>query len=290
MRQENKYLAVMQLHETKGYPVSTLCSLIHLNRSSYYKWTSRVKSRRELENEALTILLCSLYEKYDGIMGYRRLTMYVNRYRDSRVNHKRIYRLMTLAGLKSVIRRKRYHYKKVAPQLIADNKLDRQFNGTCLNEKWLTDITELPYGNGQKAYLSAILDLTDKRIVSFKIGHSNNNSLVFQTLDAAISEYPQAKPLFHSDRGFQYTCKLFHHKLQQAGMEQSMSRVSCCIDNGPMEGFWGTLKAEMFNRHKYHSFGELEAAINAYIHFYNHDRLQTGLGARTPMEYHALIA
>ena len=70
----------------------------------------------------------------------------------------------------------------------------------------------------------------------------NINKLVFDTLDKAVLENPNAHPLFHSDRGFQYTSRTFHRKLLDAGMTQSMSRVGRCIDNGPMEGFWGILK------------------------------------------------
>ena len=95
-------------------------------------------------------------------------------------------------------------------------------------------------------FLSAILDLYDRRIVSYVIGDSNNNELVFSTFDAAVAANPDATPLFHSDRGFQYTNRTFHTKLEEAGMTQSMSRVAKCIDNGPMEGFWGILKRERY--------------------------------------------
>ncbi|WP_243282529.1 DDE-type integrase/transposase/recombinase, partial [Anaerostipes butyraticus] len=94
--------------------------------------------------------------------------------------------------------------------------------------------------------LSAILDLYDRRIVSYVIGDSNNNDLVFRTFDAAIQADPDAHPLFHSDRGFQYTNRAFHARLEAAGMIQSMSRVAKCIDNGPMEGFWGIIKRERY--------------------------------------------
>jgi putative transposase len=75
--------------------------------------------------------------------------------------------------------------------------------------------------------------------VSHVIGHSNNNALVFVTFDLATKSHPNAKTIFHSDRGFQYTNKTFKAKLDKARMVQSMSRVSRCIDNGPVEGFWG---------------------------------------------------
>ena len=90
--------------------------------------------------------------------------------------------------------------------------------------------------------ISAILDLYDWRIVSHVIGDSNNNTLVFKTFDAAVFANPDARPLFHSDRGFQYANRVFYAKLEQQGMTQSMSRVAKCIENGPMEGFWGIIK------------------------------------------------
>ena len=81
--------------------------------------------------------------------------------------------------------------------------LNSNFSAEKLSEKWLTDVTELKYCNGDKLYLSAILDLKDKSIVSYAIGRSNNNQLVFDTFDIAVQKYPDAKPLLHSDRGYQ---------------------------------------------------------------------------------------
>lgn len=73
----------------------------------------------------------------------------------------------------------------------------------------LTDVTELKLTNGSKAYLSAILDLGDNSIISYVLGKSNNNKLVFDTLDKDIKINPIVTPLFHSDRELQYTCKSF---------------------------------------------------------------------------------
>lgn len=95
-------------------------------------------------------------------------------------------------------------------------------------------------------YLSAILDLKDKSIVSYNMGAKNDFDLVFRTFDAAVEKYPEAKPLLNSDCGSQYTSKQYRAKLDQQGMGQSMSRVGRCIDNGSMEVFWGSLKAEMY--------------------------------------------
>ena len=116
----------------------------------------------------------------------------------------------------------------------------------------------------------------------------NNNELVFKTFDIAIAENPDAKPLFHSDRGFQYTSPAFKHKLQQAHMIQSMSRVGKCIDNGPMEGFWGILKTEMYYLNKFNTYEELKEAIEKYIYYYNNNRYQEKLGCLSPIEYYNL--
>ena len=143
------------------------------------------------------------------------------------INVKRIRRIMQILGLKSVIRRKRPDYVKSTPEITAENILNRDFKATVPFEKWLTDVTEFKYYVGpevKKLYLSAILDLYDRRIIAYKIGDSNNNELVFTTFDEATSLYPNAKPIFHSDRGFQYTNKVFHQKLVDAGTLQSYFR------------------------------------------------------------------
>ncbi|MCR5544484.1 MAG: IS3 family transposase, partial [Eubacterium sp.] len=94
-------------------------------------------------------------------------------------------------------------------------------------------------------------------------------------------------PLFHSDRGFQYTTNVFHRKLLDHRMVQSMSRVGKCIDNGPMEGFWGILKRERYYKHKFNSRDKVVSMITEYIDYYNNKRYQRRMGVLTPMEKHA---
>ena len=271
---ENQYLAIQQLHEKKGYSILDLCKLAGTARSSYYKHQNKQPSALEQENAAITRLIIKIYSDVQGIYGYRRMTMAVNRFFKKQYNHKRIYRLMKEKKIQSVIRRKKRRYVPSIPQVTAENILNRNFTAHKPNEKWLTDITEFKLANGQRAYLSAILDLNDKSIVSYVLGASNNNALVFQTFDLAMLANPMATPLFHSDRGFQYTSKLFRNKLNQAGIVQSMSRVGRCIDNGPMEGFWGTLKSEMFYLRKFHTYDQLRQSVDEYIDFYNTKRPQ----------------
>ncbi|NRT61719.1 transposase InsO family protein [Clostridium saccharoperbutylacetonicum] len=261
-----------------------------ISRSSFYKWANHEKSTLENENKMLVDEIIKIYEDVDGIYGYRRMTMNLNRKLGENFNHKRIYRLMKVAGLQSVIRRKKKRYIKSIPQQVAENILNRKFTADKPNQKWLTDVTEFKYGNSKKAYLSAILDLNDNSIVSYVLGHSNNNELVFKTLDLALTASPGAKPILHSDRGFQYTSYGFKRKLTLAEMTQSMSRVGKCIDNGPMEAFWGILKCEKYYLYKYDTYDELSNAIDDYISFYNNKRLQKRLNGLSPLEFRALAA
>lgn len=275
----------MEYNSETGYSIIDLCKLAGIARSAYYKWLNRSKSASCKENAVILDTIIQLYNEVQGFYGYRRMRININHRLGKVYNHKRIYRLMKSANIKSVIRKKRKSYVPSIPQITAENVLNREFFADKPNQKWLTDVTEFKLTDGTKAYLSAILDLHDKSIVSYAFGRSNNNQLVFETFDKAIVANPTAKPLFHSDRGYQYTSKLFKKKLDGIGAIQSMSRVSKCIDNGPMEGFWGIIKTEMYYLHKFHHYDELEQAINWFIDFYNTRRLQEKLKGLTPLEY-----
>ena len=297
MRQEYIYIVIEFLNTHMGYSIKEICIALNLNRSSYYKWKSRKASKSELLNVQITEYVKEFYEESNGVLGYRQMCININREKidelPHRINVKRVHHIMQILGLKSVIRRKRPDYVKSTPEVTAENILNRDFKATVPFEKWLTDVTEFKYYVGpevKKLYLSAILDLYDRRIIAYKLGDSNNNALVFETFDEATTLYPQAKPIFHSDRGFQYTNKTFHQKLVDAGMIQSMSRVGRCLDNAPMEGWWGILKSEMYYLKKFTSREELATAIENYIRFYNTRRYQKRLNCMTPCEYYFATA
>jgi transposase InsO family protein len=124
-------------------------------------------STRKRLNEEILKAMKRLHEKVNSTFGYRQMTLHMNRTFDKRLNHKRIYRLMRVAGLRSVIRVKRNRYKRTIPQHVAENSLNRAFTATKPNEKWVTDVTKFKYGQSKKAYLSAIRDLYDGSIISY---------------------------------------------------------------------------------------------------------------------------
>lgn len=266
------------------------CTILGVSRAAYYRWLSGKKCAREQENEKIAELVEQIHTESPD-KGYRRITDDLAHDYDLNVNEKRVLRICRSLDIKSTIKYKNNGCTRQAanPQHIAENHLNRRFRASMPNEKWLTDVTEFKWFEGpvvHKLYLSAILDLYDRRIVSFVIRDRNDNPLVFDTLDAAIAANPDAHPLFHSDRGFQYTNRIFYNKLQAAEMKQSMSRVGKCIDNGPMEGFWGILKRERYYGRRFTSREKLVSMIEDYIAYYNNRRVQRNLGVLTPMEKH----
>lgn len=290
MRYTQIYQAIKEEHEKHGYPIGPLCKLGNVSRAAYYKWLRRDIPVCEAENERIADEIEKIHMESPD-KGYRRIRDDLERYHDIKVNDKRVLRICRKKGIKSTIKYSNNGCTRQAanPQFIAENILNREFTAESPNQKWLTDVTEFKYYIGievHKIYLSAILDLYDRRIVKFMIGNSNNNELVFQTFDAAIIDNPGAMPLCHSDRGFQYTNRTFHAKLEAVGIIQSMSRVAKCIDNGPMEGFWGILKRERYYGRRFTDRDSLVMMIENYIDYYNHRRLQRNLGVLTPMEKH----
>lgn len=292
LKKDGIYEAIREAHQRYGYSIRALCQIGNVTRAAYYKWINRKTPDNEKENVRLSKVIETIHELHPD-KGYRRIKDDLERYHNTKVNDKRVLRICRKLNIKSTIKYASQGCTRQStnPQHTAENVLNREFKADKPNEKWLTDVTEFKYyisGEKKKLYLSAIIDLYDRRIVSYVVSDRNDNALVFETFDLALQEAPNATPLFHSDRGFQYTNRSFYKKLMAAGMTQSMSRVGKCIDNGPIEGFWGILKREQYYGKRFTTKEGLLEMINEYITYYNNKRLQRKLGVLTPFEKHQL--
>jgi transposase InsO family protein len=279
------YQAIQELHMEKGYAILALCKLANIARSAYYKWLKWKPSNRELERLSLAKEVKLRYDKRKGILGYRQMRIQLNRKLKKTYNKKRYYGIMRALGLKAVIRRKRPSYVRATETHVAENVMNRDFQAAAPNLKWCTDVTELKYGNGRKSYLSAIIDVHDNSVVSWVLSHSNNNKLVMDTVKKAYRGKRGITPLLHSDRGFQYTSHEYNRLKVKYGFTTSMSRVSRCLDNQPIERFWGTFKAESFYLKKYDTYDEVLEDVRNYIRYYNNYRYTERLNGLSPREY-----
>lgn len=285
VRCQAKYQTIQYFYNEKHWSINWMCKQLEVSHASYYKWLHRSVPEQEKENEKLAELILEYDDKFGHILGYRRMTSWINHFNHTHYSKNRVHRIMKKLGVHSVIRRKKKKYAVSSPETTAENILKRDFLASAPNEKWATDVTEFKIpGTDKKLYLSAILDLYDRSPISYVISRKNNNKLVFDTYDKAINSNPDARPIFHSDRGFQYTSRVFQNKLNQQGMTQSMSRVSHCIDNGPTEGFWGIIKTEMYHLYDISDEQSLRSAIAKYMNFYTEERPQERFNCMTPGE------
>ena len=285
MRHESKYLAIRHFYTEKNWSIEWMCRQIGISRAAYYKWLHREVPDAERENIRLAELIKEYDKRFHHILGYQRMASWINHFNYTAYSKNRVHRIMRKLGLHSVIRKKKKKYTYPKADETAENILQRDFYASAPNQKWATDVTEFKVpGETKKLYLSAILDLYDRYLVAYVISSKNDNRLVFKTFDQAITASPDAKPVFHSDRGFQYTSKVFKKKLEKQEMEQSMSRVGHCIDNGPTEGFWGSIKSEMYQMYEITNEATLRYAIKDYLRFYSKERPQDRYHCKTPLE------
>lgn len=289
-RKASIYQRIREKHAKNQGSVSQLCREANVSRAGYYKWLNRKMSASELKNRHIADLIIKIHRDSPD-KGYRRIRDELERYHNIKVNDKRVLRLCRILNIKSgIIGASDNHiYRKKQYRYVAENLLKRDFRAEKPNEKWVTDVTEFKYfvnGEKRKVYLSAILDLYDRRIVAYSIRNYNDNELVYDTLDKALEKEPDAHPLLHSDRGVQYTSYDYRQKLLDAEITQSMSRQGKCVDNGPMEGFWGIIKRERYYGRTFKRRSAIVRMVHNYIEYYNNKRLQRNLGVCTPMEKH----
>nr|WP_308638177.1 IS3 family transposase [Paenibacillus silvisoli] len=267
----------------ESFPVSALCELFGVSRSGYYAFLKRKHNDRDLEAKAL---IQSVYDRYNGVYGYRQIQLFLLQDHNTWMNHKKVLRIMQLLGIRSQIRRKhRSNYASSTGERVAKNLLKQEFHASRPAEKWVTDITQYRVGD-QWIYLSAIKDLFNNEIVSYKMSSRNDNELVLQTFKQAFKKQKNVTGLIvHSDQGFQYTSHAYHDMLPKVGAQISMSRRGNCYDNASMESFFSHLKTEGLYPYTIRNLDEAQRKIEEFIQFYNHHRPQRKLKKLSPVAY-----
>jgi transposase InsO family protein len=258
-----------------------------LARSTYYYQVKVLAVGDKLA--PLKASIQSIQDKHKGRYGYRRMTATLCN--DGWiVNSKTVRRLMAELNLKCTVRAKKYKSYKGPAGQAAPNTLARQFEADRPNEKWVTDVTEFKVA-GEKLYLSPVLDLYNAEIVAYQTDTRPRYALVGNMLEKALKRLPQgAKPMVHSDQGWQYRYHSYRNRLEEIGLEQSMSRKGNCHDNATMESFFGTLKSEFYHRERFDSVAQLQAGLDEYIHYYNHERIKMKLNGLSPVAYRSQAA
>lgn len=283
LRTIHKYEIIELLNNQ--YSLKILCKVANVSVSGFYSWKKRVvnNNNKEIEN-----LISKIFFEYKGRIGIRRIKMELERKYNQIVNKKKIQRIKQKLGLKTQIRRKRNNYQgylRSEKWCIADNILNRQFRQNSANRAYSTDVTYLITKNN-RYYLSVVKDLCTKEIVAYNVSDKHDLALILGTLEQMPK---QNNAIMHSDRGGLYTSFQYIQKLKELNLIRSMSRSGNCLDNAPIESFFGHLKDEIEYK-KCKTLDEIRAKIDAYMYYYNNSRYQWGLNKMTPLEYKNLIA
>ena len=272
--------------------MGTLCRTAGISRSGYYAWLEKVEQHaiREEQDYQDYLLLKSIYDAYHGKIGYRTFYMVLTELLETPMNHKKILRLMRKFNLFAKIRRAN-PYKQLAKATqehsTCPNLLNRQFEQDEPGKVFVTDITYLPSRSGKMAYLSAVKDVASREIVAYEVTTSLTMDIVYRTLQKLKERldgniHPEA--MIHSDQGFHYTHPEYHQRVKEMKMIQSMSRRGNCIDNAPMESFFGHFKDDVDFKQAT-SFSALKGLVDDYMEDYNGTRKQWNLKKMTPAQY-----
>lgn len=216
--------------------------------------------------------------------GYRRVTFLLNK-KGIRINHKTVRRLMVLLGVTCQVRIKKYRSYKGTVGKVAPNILNRNFESSQPNQKWVTDVTQFQVNN-TKLYLSPILDLYNGEIVSYTLYDRPTYKMVEEMIELALKRPMKKKELtIHSDQGWHYQMRQYQILLESKNIKQSMSRKGNCLDNAAMESFFGILKSEFFYRQEFLNTTDFRKQLEEYIHWYNHNRIKMKLKGLSPVQY-----
>lgn len=272
--------------ERATFPVRRLCRLIGVAASAFYAWLRRGPTKRLQDEVVLVAEIHGIFEESGKTYGSPRIHAEL-RARGCRIGRKRVARLMREHSL-VVLRKKRRqpvttdsrHGHPIAPNL-----LEQKFETTKPNATWLADITYVATGEGW-LYVAAIKDMATREIVGWAMDDHLRAELCERALLMAIQRRQPPKGLIHhSDRGVQYASTSYQKILKRHGLTSSMSRKGNCLDNAPMESFFGSMKNELVHRTRFATREDAKRALFWWIEsFYNRRRRHSALGYMTPAQ------
>jgi transposase InsO family protein len=271
------------------FHIDLMSKVLKVSRSGYYAWLRRPVSERQKYNMYLSERIRSIYEQRKRVYGCLRITAELKDEGFS-CSKNRIARLMRKQGITARTKRRfRVTTNSNHKLRVAENLVEMRFNPEKKNNIWTTDITYIWTREGW-LYLSVILDLWSREIISWNAERIMDENLVIKTLEKALkSRKPNGELILHSDRGSQYASIKLRKVLKENNIQQSMSAKGNCYDNAPTESFFSTLKRELVYRERFKTREEAKQKLFEYIEvFYNRQRRHSTLGYLSPMQFEKL--
>ncbi len=285
--------SIYELSLEENFCIKWMCDELNVNESSYYSYKKSLINMEIRKSNELIIVneIIAIFEASKRKLGARRVKMQLDTWCQennmSPINLKRIRRIMKENKLYCSVRKANPYkqmWKANETHRTFPNIIERKFNEGKAYEKLLTDITYLNYANGKRAYLSAIKDSVTGEIISYTVKDNLSINLSLEVIDQIPSDILLTNTIIHSDQGAHYTSPQFSRKLKEKNIIQFMSRRSNCLDNAPMESFFGHLKDEI-NIKEIPTLKIMKEEINKYMIYYNQHRKQWTKKKLTPVEY-----
>jgi putative transposase len=269
------------LAEKACWPVVVMCAVLKVSTSGFYAWLRSVPSARAQKDERLKVLIGASFARSRQTYGSPRIHADLA---EEHVGRNRVIRLMQGEKLVARVRRRyRSTTRSNHDQPVADNLLNREFQATAPNQRWVGDTTELLTPTG-KFYLAAIVDLYARLVVGWAVSAINDRHLTLAALDQALHRRcPEAGLLHHSDQGSTYASEAYQEVLHAHGITCSMSRRGNCHDNAAMESWFSTFKFELGETFESLRRGK-DLAFDYIEVFYNQRRRHSSIGYIAPAE------
>ncbi len=270
-----------------GLPVQLACRVLGVSESGFYEHRTRPPSERGIRHAMLTDLITQIHAESRGTYGIQRVHAELTLGRSVSVGHNQVELLMRRAGLQGLTGRRKW--KRIRPDNIATDLVERDFARSGPNQLWVADITEHPTREG-KIYCCVVLDTYSRRVVGWSIDSSPTAALVTNALGMAIdnrlSKTSGQGTIIHSDQGVQFGCWAFTKRARDTGLLASMGSIGDCYDNSMMESFWSRVQVELLDRKRWNTRIELANALFDFLEiWHNRKRRHSQLGFLTPIEF-----
>lgn len=249
-----------------------------MSRCGYYKWLRNADKPDKDYKDYLKIK--EVFDQGKGKWGWRNIKM-----RLEAMNHKKIQRIMRKYDLIAQVRKKNPYkgmMRKKMEHSVFPNILQRRFHEIIPWRVFCTDITYIRFLKGF-VYVSVIKDIASGEVVAWNVSLCIDTILVVETIKKLSQELCKDS-LIHSDQGFQYTSPSYIEIVKELGMIQSMSEKGKCLDNAPIESFWGHMKDELDYK-SCKTLEDIRLRIDEYMRYYNYERKQWTRNKMTPVEY-----
>jgi putative transposase len=267
------------------YPVTMLCRLLGVSTSGYYAWLKRPPSRRAREDAVLTDRIRWIHLRSRRTYGAPRVFAELKD-EGVRIGRKRVARLMKIADIQGVSRRKKVRTTlRKAGKPSAPDLVDRDFEVAGPDRLWVADITYIRTWVGF-LYLAVVLDAFSRRVIGWAMANHLRTELVIDALQMAMEQRQPQGVIHHSDHGSQYTSLAFGRRCREAGVRPSMGSIGDCYDNALCESFFATLECELLDRHRFQSRDQARSAVFEFIEgWYNPHRRHSSIGYASPIRY-----